>query len=63
MLSEDDVIAVGGVGYGSEGDFTLQGRGITQRDSPAVASLLKAACLCNNAILGDKISYEDTSLR
>ena len=63
MLSEDDVITVGGVGYESEGDFTVQGRGISERDSPAVASLLKAACLCNNALLGDKISYEDSSLR
>lgn len=63
VLSEDDVIAVGGVGYETEGDFTLQGRGITERDSPAVASLLRAACLCNNAILGENISYEDSSLR
>lgn len=63
VLSEDDVIAVGGIGYESEGDFTVHGRGITARDSPAVASLLKAACLCNNAILGNKISYEDSSLR
>ncbi|CAM9587881.1 unnamed protein product, partial [Laminaria digitata] len=63
VLSEDDVIAVGGVGYETEGDFTSQGRGITERDSPAVASLLRAACLCNNAILGENISYEDSSLR
>lgn len=63
VLSEDDVIAVGGVGYESTGDFTVQGRGITERDSPAVGTLLRAACLCNNAILGDKLTYEDSSLR
>eukprot|EP00904_Undaria_pinnatifida_P004944 jgi/Undpi1/157/HiC_scaffold_1.g00154.m1 len=62
VLSEDDVIAVGGVGYESTGDFTVQGRGITERDSPAVGTLLRAACLCNNAILGDKLTYEDSSL-
>ncbi|CAN0322180.1 unnamed protein product, partial [Ectocarpus fasciculatus] len=53
VLSEDDVMAVGGVGYDLAGEFTVCGRGATPQSSPAVASLLEAACLCNNAVLGD----------
>lgn len=53
VLSEDDVMAVGGVGYDSAGEFTVCGTGVTPQSCPAVASLLEAACLCNNAVLGD----------
>ncbi|CAM9794027.1 unnamed protein product, partial [Ectocarpus sp. 8 AP-2014] len=53
VLSEDDVLAVGGVGYDPAGEFTVCGRGVTPQSCPAVASLLEAACLCNNAALGD----------
>lgn len=54
ILSEEDMIDVAGVGYEPVGDFTACGRLVTPRSSPAVASLLEAACLCNNAVLGEK---------
>ncbi|CBJ31177.1 testis secretory pathway calcium transporting ATPase [Ectocarpus siliculosus] len=53
VLSEEEVLAVGGVGYDPAGEFTVCGRGVTPQSCPAVASLLEAACLCNNAALGD----------
>ncbi|CAM9720643.1 unnamed protein product [Pylaiella littoralis] len=52
VLSEDDIIDVAGVGYEPVGDFTLCGRRVTPQSSPAVTSVLEAACLCNNAVLG-----------
>lgn len=54
VLSEEDVIDVAGVGYEPVGDFTLCGRPLTPQSSPAVATLLETACLCNNAVLGEK---------
>ena len=54
VLSEDDMIDVAGVGYEPVGEFTACGRLVTPRSSPTVSSLLEAACLCNNAVLGDK---------
>lgn len=54
VLSEEDVIDVAGVGYEPAGDFTMCGRPLTPHSSPAVAALLEAACLCNNAALGEK---------
>eukprot|EP00752_Nemacystus_decipiens_P005424 g4916.t2 len=54
VLSEDDMIDVAGVGYDPVGEFTACGRLVTPHSSPAVAHLLEAACLCNNAVLGEK---------
>lgn len=51
MLAEDDIVEVDGIGYEPVGDFTVGGRGLTPRDSPAVTRLLEVACLCNNAVL------------
>lgn len=56
MLSEDDVIDVAGVGYEPVGYFTLCGRRVTPQSSPAVASVLDAACMCNNAVLGPVVA-------
>lgn len=53
VLSEDDMIDVAGVGYEPVGEFTACGRLVTPHSSPVVASLLEAACLCNNAALGE----------
>lgn len=53
VLSEDDIIDVEGVGYEPVGDFTVQGRSVSSRASYAITAMLKAACLCNNAVLGD----------
>eukprot|EP00903_Cladosiphon_okamuranus_P015918 g14703.t1 len=53
VMSEDDMIDVAGVGYEPVGDFTVCGRLVAPHSSPAVASLLEAACLCNNAVLGE----------
>ena len=47
------MIDVAGVGYEPVGEFTACGRLVTPHNSPAVASLLEAACLCNNAVLGE----------
>lgn len=47
------MIDVGGVGYKPLGDFTMCGQRVSPQTSPAVATLLEAACLCNNALLGD----------
>lgn len=63
VLSEDDVIDVAGVGYESVGEFTACGRLVTPHSSPAVASLLEAACLCNNAVLGEKAAGEGGNMR
>ncbi|CAM9192901.1 unnamed protein product [Hapterophycus canaliculatus] len=59
VLSEDDMIDVGGVGYEPVGDFTTNGRRVSPQTSPAVATLLEAACLCNNAVLGDTAAGGD----
>lgn len=42
---------VTGEGYRLEGRVHLRGRPISAADSPAVAQLVEAACLCNNAQL------------
>ncbi|CAM9663245.1 unnamed protein product [Scytosiphon promiscuus] len=59
VLSEDDIIDVGGVGYEAVGDFSMCGRRVSPQTSPAVATLLEAACLCNNAVLGEDAAGGD----
>lgn len=55
---------MGGVGYDPVGGFTVGGRRLMPQSHPALVCMLEAACLCNNAVLGDNASGEDlTSLR
>lgn len=59
VLSEDDTIEVGGVGYDPLGDFSLGERRLTPQNHPALTRVLEAACLCNNAVLSDNRSGRD----
>lgn len=59
VLSEDDTIEVGGVGYDPVGDFSLGERRLTPQNHPALTRVLEAACLCNNAVLSDNRSGRD----
>ncbi|WP_051089372.1 cation-translocating P-type ATPase [Elioraea tepidiphila] len=48
---QDGEIEVAGVGYVPEGDITRDGRVIGAEDDPALAAMLRAAMLCNDARL------------
>lgn len=61
VLSEDDMIEVGGVGYEPTGEFKMGGRVVAPRECPTVSTLLEAACLCNNAVLANKATGGDNS--
>lgn len=63
VLEEEDVIDVAGVGYEPEGEFTMCGRPLASHSSHAVAALLEAACLCNNAVLGGKEAHGVSDMR
>ncbi|CAM9236671.1 unnamed protein product, partial [Discosporangium mesarthrocarpum] len=51
ILSEEEALAVTGVGYSQNGEVTLCKRVLNSTSYPAVTRLLEAACLCNNAVL------------
>ncbi|APH38661.1 cation-translocating P-type ATPase [Methanohalophilus halophilus] len=54
----EGLFEVTGSGYGSEGEFMLDGKSINPRDS-TLGLLLKGATLCNNASLNQKEHSED----
>jgi Ca2+-transporting ATPase len=46
---KNHVVEVSGIGYGPEGDFTLNGKALEEQEAVSVEKLLEIAALCNNA--------------
>lgn len=51
MYADGRFYEVGGTGYDPSGDIVAGGRTVTLRDDPALENLLRAAALCNDALL------------
>mmetsp|Transcript_37866 Transcript_37866/g.49849 ORF Transcript_37866/g.49849 Transcript_37866/m.49849 type:complete len:913 (-) Transcript_37866:343-3081(-) len=64
MMGVELNIQVSGVGYQTQGDFTLNGEKISPQDNLALEKLLQTGCLCNNATLhpDGKVTGQPTEL-
>ncbi len=46
---KDYLVEISGIGYGPEGDFTLNGNALKEQDAEAVEKILEIAAMCNSA--------------
>ncbi|KAF0097066.1 MAG: P-type HAD superfamily ATPase [Rhodospirillaceae bacterium] len=54
VVTADSIYETTGTGYDPHGGFSENGRDISTNDTPDLTEALRAAALCNDAVLADK---------